>query len=69
VALKNKGSGSFAATCGSALAASTSTIDARQAGATEQQLRDITAEGLAEMHFRDAGRRAPGLLVEFTDGP
>ncbi|MGQ5640791.1 MULTISPECIES: telomere-protecting terminal protein Tpg [unclassified Streptomyces] len=42
-------------------------FDAQQAGATEHQLRDITAEGLAEMYFRDAGRRAPGLGVEFTD--
>jgi hypothetical protein len=39
---------------------------AQQAGATEQ-LRDVTAEGLAEMYFRDAGRRVPGLLMEFTD--
>ncbi|GAA3140262.1 telomere-protecting terminal protein Tpg [Streptomyces echinatus] len=42
-------------------------FDAQQAGASEQQLREITAEGLGEMYFRDAGRRAPGLAVEFTD--
>lgn len=40
---------------------------AQQSGATEQQLRAILAEGLGEMYFRDAGRRARGLLVEFTD--
>ncbi|MFE9454452.1 telomere-protecting terminal protein Tpg [Streptomyces sp. NPDC006739] len=40
---------------------------AQDAGATEQQLRTILAEGLGEMYFRDAGRRAQGLSVEFTD--
>lgn len=42
-------------------------FDAQQAGASEQQLREITAEGLGEAHFRDGGRRAHGLEVEFTD--
>ncbi|GAA2288736.1 hypothetical protein GCM10010145_68700 [Streptomyces ruber] len=42
-------------------------FDAQAAGASEQQLRDITAEGLGEMYFRDGGRRAHGLEVEFTD--
>ncbi len=42
-------------------------FDAQQAGMSEQQLREITAEGLGEMYFRDAGRRARGLAVEFTD--
>jgi hypothetical protein len=42
-------------------------FDAQAAGATEQQLRDIAAEGLQEQYFKDRGRRAPGLLVEFTD--
>jgi hypothetical protein len=35
--------------------------------AGEQQLRAIAAEGLGEMYFRDGGRRAHGLEVEFTD--
>jgi hypothetical protein len=42
-------------------------FEAREAGATEQQLRDIAAEGLQEIYFKDRGRRAQGLLVEFTD--
>ncbi|MGW5330714.1 telomere-protecting terminal protein Tpg [Streptomyces sp. NPDC004014] len=42
-------------------------FDAQQAGATEDQLRAITAEGLGETYFRDGGRRAHGLEVEFTD--
>ncbi|UQW99210.1 XRE family transcriptional regulator [Streptomyces sp. RerS4] len=42
-------------------------FDAQDAGATEQQLRDIAAEGLQEIYFKDRGRRAGGLLVEFTD--
>ncbi|MFF8953470.1 telomere-protecting terminal protein Tpg [Streptomyces sp. NPDC014940] len=42
-------------------------FDAQQAGASEQQLRAITAEGLGEAYFRDGGRRAHGLEVEFTD--
>ncbi|MER5466525.1 XRE family transcriptional regulator [Streptomyces sp. NPDC002668] len=42
-------------------------FEAQDAGATEQQLRDIAAEGLGEMYFRDNGRRAHGLEVEFTD--
>ncbi|MFD5429471.1 telomere-protecting terminal protein Tpg [Streptomyces sp. NPDC127084] len=39
----------------------------RDAGGSEQQLRDIAAEGLQEIYFKDRGRRAQGLLVEFTD--
>ncbi|MGX1886986.1 telomere-protecting terminal protein Tpg [Streptomyces sp. NPDC055287] len=42
-------------------------FDAQEAGASEQQLRDIAAEGLQEIYFKDRGRRAGGLLVEFTD--
>ncbi|MCL7496029.1 XRE family transcriptional regulator [Streptomyces sp. MCA2] len=42
-------------------------FDAQAAGATEQQLQNIAAEGLQEMYFKDRGRRADGLLVEFTD--
>lgn len=41
--------------------------DAQDAGASEQQLRDIAAEGLGEVYFRDGGRRPHGLEVEFTD--
>jgi hypothetical protein len=40
---------------------------ARAAGAAEQQLRDIAAEGLQEIYLQDQGRREDGLLVEFTD--
>jgi transcriptional regulator with XRE-family HTH domain len=42
-------------------------FDAQSAGAGEQQLRALAAEGLGEMYFRDGGRRAHGLEVEFTD--
>lgn len=42
-------------------------FNARRAGATEQQLQDIIAEGLQEQYFKDQGRRAHGLEVEFTD--
>jgi hypothetical protein len=42
-------------------------FDAQAAGATEQQLRRIAAEGLQEVYFKDRGRRAQDLRVEFTD--
>ncbi|MET9296427.1 helix-turn-helix transcriptional regulator [Streptomyces sp. NPDC003077] len=42
-------------------------FDAQERGATENQLRQITAEALGEVYFRDSGRRAQGLEVEFTD--
>ncbi|MEV7471972.1 XRE family transcriptional regulator [Streptomyces kronopolitis] len=42
-------------------------FDAQAAGAPEQQLQNIVAEGLQEIYFKDHGRRADGLLVEFTD--
>ncbi|KUJ69460.1 terminal protein TpgA2 [Streptomyces albus subsp. albus] len=42
-------------------------FDAQEAGATEQQLRQLTAEALGEVYFRDSGRRAHGLEVELTD--
>lgn len=42
-------------------------FDAQAAGATEQQLQRIAAEGLQEIYFKDRGRRAQGLEVEFTD--
>jgi transcriptional regulator with XRE-family HTH domain len=40
---------------------------AQTSGATEDQLRAIAAEGIQEVYFKDGGRRADGLLVEFTD--
>ncbi|MDQ0746078.1 hypothetical protein QF034_000309 [Streptomyces africanus] len=42
-------------------------FETKEAGGTEQQLRDIAAEALGEVYFRDNGRRAQGLEVEFTD--
>jgi transcriptional regulator with XRE-family HTH domain len=42
-------------------------FDAQTAGATEQQLQAIAAEGLQEVYFKDRGRRATDLEVEFTD--
>lgn len=42
-------------------------FDARDTGATERQLLDIAAQGLGEHYFRDNGRRAQDLTVEFTD--
>ncbi|MFD8262416.1 telomere-protecting terminal protein Tpg [Streptomyces griseoluteus] len=43
-------------------------FDAQQAGATDQQLQEITAEGLREVYFQDGGRRAGSLEeVRFTD--
>ncbi|MFE1452720.1 telomere-protecting terminal protein Tpg [Streptomyces olivaceoviridis] len=40
---------------------------AREQGATERQLQQIAAEGLARMYFRANNTRAHGLGVEFTD--
>ncbi|MDN3271542.1 XRE family transcriptional regulator [Streptomyces sp. MA15] len=43
-------------------------FDAQQAGATDQQLQQIVAEGLKEVYFQDGGRRAGSLdEVRFTD--
>ncbi|WP_329166885.1 XRE family transcriptional regulator (plasmid) [Streptomyces sp. NBC_01717] len=42
-------------------------FDAQAAGAPEQQLQAVLAEGLQQEYFKDRGRRADGLLVEFTD--
>ncbi|MFJ5104717.1 telomere-protecting terminal protein Tpg [Streptomyces sp. NPDC088554] len=42
-------------------------LDAHTAGATDQQLREIAAEGLQEIYFKDRGLRAAGLQVAFTD--
>lgn len=41
-------------------------FDAQAAGAPEQQLQAVLAEGLQQEYFKDRGRRADGLLVEFT---
>ncbi|CAL9325973.1 hypothetical protein [Streptomyces sp. SudanB182_2057] len=40
---------------------------AREQGATEKQLQQIAADGLAQMYFRADNSRAHGLGVEFTD--
>ncbi|XIE81626.1 XRE family transcriptional regulator [Streptomyces sp. SBR177] len=43
-------------------------FDAQEAGATDQQLEEIVAEGLKEVYFQDGGRRAGSLEeVRFTD--
>ncbi|MFB7090937.1 telomere-protecting terminal protein Tpg [Streptomyces sp. NPDC056296] len=42
-------------------------FDAQQQGATDQQMRDIVAQGLQEVYFKDGGRRAAGLEVALTD--
>ncbi|OAH11716.1 telomere-protecting terminal protein Tpg [Streptomyces jeddahensis] len=42
-------------------------FEAQAAGASDRQLQDIAAEGLQEIYFKDHGRRAEGLTVEFTD--
>ncbi|MEE4544782.1 XRE family transcriptional regulator [Streptomyces sp. V4-01] len=42
-------------------------FDAQAAGVPEQQLQAIAAEGLQEVYFKDRGRRAQGLAVEFGD--
>ena len=42
-------------------------FSAREQGASERELERIAAEGLQEVYFKDGGRRAGGLTVEFTD--
>ncbi|MFF3876059.1 telomere-protecting terminal protein Tpg [Streptomyces sp. NPDC001978] len=43
-------------------------FDAQQAGAGDQELREIAAEALKEVYFQDGGRRAGSLEeVRFTD--
>jgi DNA-binding transcriptional regulator YdaS (Cro superfamily) len=42
-------------------------FDAQQTGASDQQLREIVAEGLQEIYFKDNGSRAQGLEVAMTD--
>jgi hypothetical protein len=40
---------------------------AQQQGATDRALREIVAEGLQEVYFKDGGSRAADLEVEFRD--
>ncbi|MEU1894071.1 telomere-protecting terminal protein Tpg [Streptomyces pristinaespiralis] len=42
-------------------------FEAQAQGAAEHELSEIAAEALQEVYFKDAGRRASGLLVKFTD--
>ncbi|AGS66919.1 telomere-protecting terminal protein Tpg [Streptomyces collinus] len=42
-------------------------FQAQEAGLTDDQLRQVAAEALGEVYFRDNGRRAHGLEVELTD--
>ncbi|MEU6405339.1 terminal protein TpgA1 [Streptomyces sp. NPDC046985] len=42
-------------------------FDARQAGADEDDLAQIVADGLAEVYFTDGGTRAAGLSVTLDD--
>ena len=42
-------------------------FEAQQQGLGDQTLRDIVAEGLQEVYFKDGGTRAGGLEVEMTD--
>ena len=42
-------------------------FDAQQQGLGDRALRDIVAEGLQEVYFKDGGTRAGGLEVEMTD--
>jgi len=41
-------------------------FDAQAAGSPDARLQAVVAEGLQEVYFRDGGRRAPGLVVEFA---
>ncbi|MDX5570548.1 XRE family transcriptional regulator [Streptomyces sp. ID05-04B] len=42
-------------------------LQAQEAGLAEDDLREIAAEALGEVYFRDDGRRAHGLEVELKD--
>ncbi|EST17878.1 telomere-protecting terminal protein Tpg [Streptomyces roseochromogenus] len=42
-------------------------FDARDAGASDQQMREIVAEGLQEIYFKDGGVRAQGLEVSLNN--
>ncbi|MCX5096580.1 hypothetical protein OOK36_49280 [Streptomyces sp. NBC_00365] len=53
-------------TCPHGPAARPRFFDAQAAGATDEQLQAVVAEGLQEIYFRDRGRRADGLHVEST---
>ncbi|WP_108932887.1 telomere-protecting terminal protein Tpg [Streptomyces ardesiacus] len=44
-----------------------SLLQAQEAGVDEDDLRDLAAEALGEVYFRDNGRRAHGLEVELKD--
>ncbi|MGW5679234.1 hypothetical protein ACWEV4_29840 [Streptomyces sp. NPDC003860] len=40
---------------------------AQEAGVDEDELRQVAAEALGEIYFRDNGRRAHGLEMKLTD--
>ncbi|MFE5375701.1 XRE family transcriptional regulator [Streptomyces sp. NBC_00820] len=42
-------------------------LQAQEAGVDEDDLRELAAEALGEVYFRDGGRRAHGLEVELKD--
>ncbi|MFF8812827.1 telomere-protecting terminal protein Tpg [Streptomyces pactum] len=42
-------------------------FEAREQGAGDRRLREIVAEGLQEVYFKDGGRRAAGLEVELNN--
>ncbi|MFI9045941.1 telomere-protecting terminal protein Tpg [Streptomyces sp. NPDC053427] len=42
-------------------------FQAQRQGVGDRQLREIVAEGLQEVYFKDGGRRAQNLDVEFSD--
>ncbi|MET9700773.1 hypothetical protein ABZY31_28205 [Streptomyces sp. NPDC006529] len=42
-------------------------LAAQESGASEAALKRIAAEALQEAYFKDSGRRAGDLVVEFTD--
>ncbi|MFI1367507.1 telomere-protecting terminal protein Tpg [Streptomyces griseochromogenes] len=42
-------------------------FDAQAQGAADQEMRDIVAEGLQEVYFKDGGRRAADLHVTLND--
>ncbi|MET9675980.1 XRE family transcriptional regulator [Streptomyces sp. NPDC006482] len=42
-------------------------FDAQEQGAPDREMRQIAADALGEIYFRNGGTRATGLLVEYTD--
>ncbi|MEU8140158.1 hypothetical protein [Streptodolium elevatio] len=42
-------------------------FQAQDAGASDQQIRRIVAEGLPEVYFKDGGNRAQGLEIALLD--